>query len=143
MQSDRFYIRGAWRTISDRQPAHRQQAGPASERDGRQQGQTLSSNASKSSNFQGRNTKHAVSGGNELVVRRELSQEMKESSAFLRNTESDWEAVLRRMSARDGEDQVESEGSREETAMDSSAESQEQSQGSFASSAFDTSQRTL
>lgn len=123
-----YYIRGAWRTISDRQPVDRRpvlQAETASHRQGE-----ASASTPKDSHFPATSGQRAASYSNRAVVKRELSQEMKQSSDFLRDTEGEWEAILRRMSARDGEDSGGSQGSGRESGGNPRNNSQQHSQAS-------------
>lgn len=97
-----YYIRGAWRTISDKQPADRstvQKAETGSQSQDRDLQGTASANNAAATRVEQRASSKAYG-----FVKRELSDELKESSAFLRDTEGDWEAVLRRIASRQGSD---------------------------------------
>ena len=107
-----YYIRGAWRTISDPPQA----AKPSDRSDSTSRGQSQT-NDSQDSNAS------SISSGQQGVVpdrpqpaKRELSDEMKESLTFLRNSEGDWETILRRISSRESKDVDQRQQGRESAA---------------------------
>lgn len=115
-----FYIRGAWRTISDPpflKRSHTDYDEKIRQQDNRQSG-VVRHETDHSAKRQLPN-RDAGAG-----AKRQLSQGMKESSAFLRETEDDWEAILRRISGREGDGSQESQASSTSTAAISTSQSQ-------------------
>lgn len=94
-----YYIRGAWRTISDHQTSSQTRESRAENQD-QHRFDNATTRQPPRSIIPPKVATPSTSGKNRGSVKRELSEEMKQSSAFLRDTEGEWEAILRRMSSR-------------------------------------------
>ena len=110
-----YYIRGAWRTISDSQMGQQGGAkrvtippGPRADPDRKQPGVVTASDRRKEAS-------RRTTAGN---VPLKSSDSIKESSAFLRDTEGDWEDFLRRMASSQNDEQSRSNQEDTSTSQD-------------------------